>query len=75
MTADAIVFPDPWWDLRAPDETAAHLREVITGELEREVARGHPLAGIDLRVMARCEACDDIVVALADRLLAVLWCT
>jgi hypothetical protein len=75
VTADAIVFPDPWWDLRAPDETTAHVCEVITGELQREIARGHPLAGIDLRVMARCEACDDIVVALADGRLAVVHLT
>ncbi len=53
MTADAIVFPDPWWDLRAPDETTAQVREVITGELQREIARGHPLAGIDRSASAK----------------------
>jgi hypothetical protein len=66
MAEDLLVFPDPWWDLRGGEAAEAQMRTAIADELRREVGAGHPLTGGQVTVVARCTACDDVVVALTD---------
>jgi hypothetical protein len=81
-TAGAIVavddrhpFPDPWWDLRTGDAAERGSRETIRAELVRELTAGHPLHGHTLTVQARCQACDDVAVQLADGAWALVHLT
>ena len=75
MAEDVLVFSDPWWDLRGGEQAEARMRKAITNELRREVGAGHPLAGGQATVVARCTACDDVVMALTDGRLAVVHLT
>ncbi|GAB4013495.1 hypothetical protein [Nocardioides ultimimeridianus] len=65
--ADAHEFDEPFLDLRDGDEGA----EVLTDELLRELAPGHPLHGRDVRVIARSLVADDVVVEVDDEVALV----
>ncbi len=60
------VFTDPWWDLRSGDPEAVNQRNALEAELTTELSAGHPLHGQEIRVVARSEASDDIVVRISD---------
>jgi hypothetical protein len=51
----------PWQPVEHPEESAA-----LTAELQRELAPGHPLAGLPLRPIARRAGCDDVLFAVED---------
>lgn len=53
-------FPEPWWQ---PDESN---REFVRDEVAREVGPGHLLAERSFEVVARCSACDEVLVRLDD---------
>jgi hypothetical protein len=53
-------LPELWW------VPPAELLAGLEAELSREVGPGHPLYGRRLRAAARCEGCDDTLVALED---------
>lgn len=54
-------FPEPWWPSDADD------RDRLGEEVSREVAaEGHPLSGRQFNVIARCGACDEVLVRLDD---------
>lgn len=59
---DSFVFPEGWSDLRG--DTAA--RDRIEQEVRREVAPGHVLAGAQVRAVAACWHCDDVLLDLLD---------
>jgi hypothetical protein len=75
MGADQLVFSDPWWDLRGGEDQEARMRQAVAEELGREAGGGHPLAGTEVAVVARCTACDDVVVKLPDERPAVVHLT
>jgi hypothetical protein len=62
--ADAS-WPRPWRPLN--DRGRARL----TAELRAELAEGHDLYGTGFEAVARCDVCDHVVVASADRWLVV----
>jgi hypothetical protein len=53
-------FPDPWWQPAASD------RDALRDELLREVGPDHPLDGLSIDVVARCEACDEVLARTGD---------
>ncbi|MFK8845185.1 hypothetical protein [Streptomyces sp. Ac-502] len=57
---DPGLLPAPWW---VPDGGLHGLER----ELHRELPPGHPLYGLRVRAVARCEACDDVLFAVIDR--------
>ena len=59
-------FPEPWWQ---PDEAN---RQAVRDELTREATRGHLLAGRPFEVVARCSACDEVLVRLDDETHAIV---
>ena len=65
--ADSYDFREPLIDLRGVDESA----EALAEELDRELVEGHPLHGRQIRVIARAEPNDDIVVAVDDEVAVV----
>lgn len=57
----------PWWQ---PGERERNrLGDEVLCEVPRE---GHPLSGIAVEVMARCAACDEVLVHLGDECFALV---
>jgi hypothetical protein len=61
-----VVFTDPWIDLRGGGADEEAQRRELAAELRREVAKGHPLFGQEVAIVARCTARDDVVAATGD---------
>ncbi|GAA3621324.1 hypothetical protein ACG5V6_05585 [Streptomyces chitinivorans] len=54
-------LPEPW--LVPSGSTLLRLEQ----ELYAELGPGHPLYGCEVRAMARCEGCDDVLFQVTDR--------
>ncbi|UFZ05032.1 hypothetical protein LQG66_01550 [Bradyrhizobium ontarionense] len=52
-------LPEPWYWM-----TDDRLRATFEEELTREVGPNHALANLSLRIVARRDDCDDVLVAL-----------
>ena len=70
-----VVLVDPWADLRGggPEEEAERLR--IAAEIRAEVVTGHALHGIELDVVGRSFAKDDVLVRVRDGRWAIVHLT
>jgi|SRR6516162_6408756 len=53
-------WPDPWCPIRAEHAESFHK------EMRRELAEGHPLYGLPMRVIARRADCDDALFLIED---------
>ena len=69
---DGFEFSEVFWDLR-DGEGATHARALHT-ELEAELSIGHPLHGLDCRVVAKALPQDEVVV-VAGELVALVHLT
>lgn len=60
-------FPEPWWQPAGPD------RERLRDEVLREIpAEGHVLSRRGFEVIARCDACDEVLLRLDDESQALV---
>ena len=75
---DAIVFPEPWIDVRRVNDRLAR-RDLVAGhrkELKREIARGHVLHGRDWEIIGLgVPARDDALLLLDDGAVALVHLT
>ena len=62
-------FRKPWSRLEARQAQA------FEREAKREIAPGHDLHGLDLRAVAKCEGCDDVVFRASDEAFAMVHLT
>lgn len=70
---DGFEFSEAFWDLR-DGEGASHAR-ALEAQLTAELASGHPLHGLDCRVIAKAQPQDDVVVVDGDlvALVRLTW--
>jgi hypothetical protein len=68
--ADEFVWLSPWYGVADPAVCA-----VLERQLKREVGKGHVLAGKLYRLIARRDAHDDALFALADGQVAEVHIT
>ncbi|XUM21622.1 hypothetical protein ACRAVF_30785 [Bradyrhizobium oligotrophicum S58] len=64
------LLPEHWYLL-----TDDRLRATFEAELARELAPGHALATLPVRIIAKRDDCDDILVTLNDGRVAVVHLT
>jgi hypothetical protein len=67
--SDEDDFREPWFRL-----DAEHGRS-FESEVRAEVASGHELHGLDLRAIAKCGGCDDVVFRASDDTFAIVHLT
>jgi hypothetical protein len=75
VAANRPRFSAPWRDLPGDDHARIDERAELHGQLLREVGPGHPLHGVDLTVVGRSDAADDIAVHCADGRWAIVHLT
>jgi hypothetical protein len=65
-------FSEPWFRLNLGQA------EAFEREARIEITPGHELHGLDLRAIARCSGCDDVVFGASDDTFAIVhlvWTT
>jgi hypothetical protein len=69
--ADSIAWPPNW----RPFESDSRVAEAKAGELQRELALGHPLFGSEVEPVAECQACDSVLFRVLPRKWALVHLT
>ncbi len=67
----SLPTPERWWRL----EMEERQRVMLEVELRKELGRGHPLEGVELRAVAKCEGCDEAVFELPNNAFVVVHLT
>ena len=57
-------LPEPWWELTSTTPTEIDVRDACARELQLEIAPEHVMARRAVRVVAKCQACDEVLVEL-----------